>query len=102
MHRQELAGIPGRGRGVSYPALPIFGAKRTAANGIDERDRGVKPVSSEPGWIPRVFIAAQAELRKKLSLFRREVSLVPELILGASEALEIQVPFEEPEPRQHS
>jgi len=43
-----------------------------------------------------------AELREKLSLFRREVSLVPELILGASEALEIQVPFEEPEPRQHS
>lgn len=251
MHRQELAGIPGRGRGVSYPALPISGAKRTAANGIGKRDRGVKPVSSEPGWIPRVFIAAQAferlklyiqlcpsevgglgtveshqgnlfvtsislirqrasdvdteldpeaiadhllrilqeagdlsavrlwwhshaegqifwsktdeetienlridpllsivgnkrcefrcrldlfspdritldslpllplpndlpadpdslrrevlaELRKKLSLFRREVSLVPELILGASEALEIQVPFEEPEPRQHS
>ena len=39
-----------------------------------------------------------AELREKLSLFRREISPVPELILGGSEALEIPIPFEEPEP----
>jgi hypothetical protein len=38
-----------------------------------------------------------AELREKLCLFRREVSPVPELILGASEALEIPISFEEPE-----
>lgn len=39
-----------------------------------------------------------AELREKLRLFRREVSPVPELIFGAAEALEIPIPFEEPEP----
>jgi len=38
-----------------------------------------------------------AELREKMRLVRREVSLVPELILGATEALEIPIPFEEPE-----
>ena len=38
-----------------------------------------------------------AELREKLRLFRREVSPVPELILGASETLEIPIPYKEPE-----
>jgi hypothetical protein len=41
-----------------------------------------------------------AELRAKLNLFRREVFPEPELILGASEALEIPIPFEGPEPPQ--
>jgi hypothetical protein len=38
-----------------------------------------------------------AELREKLHLVRREIFPVPELILGAAEALEIPIPFEEPE-----
>lgn len=39
-----------------------------------------------------------AEMREKLRLVRREVSPVPELILGAAETLEVPIPFEEPEP----
>ncbi len=38
-----------------------------------------------------------AELREKMRLVRREIFPVPELILGAAEALEIPIPFEEPE-----
>ena len=38
-----------------------------------------------------------SELREKMRLVRREVTLVPELILGSAEALEIPIPFEEPE-----
>ncbi len=41
-----------------------------------------------------------AELREKMRLVRREVFPEPELIFGASEALEIPIPFEEPEPPQ--
>ncbi len=41
-----------------------------------------------------------ADLREKLRLIRREVFPEPELIFGASEALEIPIPFEEPEPPQ--
>lgn len=41
-----------------------------------------------------------AELRAKLDLFRREVFPEPELIIGASETLDIPIPFEGPEPHQ--
>ena len=37
-----------------------------------------------------------AELREKMRLIHREVFLVPELIFGAAEVLEIPIPFEEP------
>jgi hypothetical protein len=41
-----------------------------------------------------------AELRQKMQLIRREVSTEPELIFGASESLEIPIPFAEPNPPQ--
>lgn len=42
-----------------------------------------------------------AELREKVTLIRRDVPLVPELLLTPSSTLEIPIPFDEQDQPQH-
>ncbi len=96
LHIDPLLSIVGNKRHEFRCRMDLFSPDRITLDSLPllplPNDR-----PAEPDSLRREVVA---ELREKLRLIRREVFPEPELIFGASEALEIPIPFEEPEPPQ--
>lgn len=92
----QLVSIVGNKRHEFGCRLDQFSPKRLTLDGL--------PLLPTPDEIPEdqepLRKKIMAELREKVTLIRRDISLVPELFLNPSSTLEIPVPFEEEESPQ--
>lgn len=92
----QLVSIVGNKRHEFGCRLDQFSPKRLTLDGLpllptpDETPEDQEPLRKK----------IMAELREKVTLIRRDISLVPELFLNPSSTLEIPVPFEEEESPQ--
>ena len=91
---EQLVSIVGNKRHEFGCRLDRFSPKRLTLDKL--------PLIPAPDGLPddEAFLRKQimAELREKVTLIHREFSVVPELFFNPSSTLEIQIPFEEPEP----
>ncbi len=98
LHIDKLISIVGNKRHEFRCRLDQFAPRRLTFDGID-----LLPIHDDsPEDEDRLRKETLAELREKVTLFRRDISLVPEVFLDPSSTLEIPVAFEElvppPEP----
>ena len=96
LHIDQLISIVGNKRHEFRCRLDRFSPRRLTFDGIH-----LLPIHDDsPEDEDRLWKETLVELQEKVTLIRREVSMVPELFFDSSGSVEIVIPFDEQEPPQ--